>query len=139
MDGVWRTASLIRRYCFLLWTRGMMPISTLFTLWDYGMDCLLTSRFLILYLISTELLRGIPGLIYTLLSLIILLFVFVFFKLFYFHHPFAFGFPCHLSCQAFLRQPSQSALLMICPWFGFVDIEYWYKNDPYIIIYKISQ
>ena len=26
---------------------------------------------------------------------------------------------------------------MICPWF--VDIEYWYKNDPYVIIYKISQ
>ena len=26
---------------------------------------------------------------------------------------------------------------MICPWF--VDIEYWYKNDPYIIIYEISQ
>ena len=26
---------------------------------------------------------------------------------------------------------------MICPWSA--DIEYWYKNDPYIIIYKISK
>ena len=35
--------------------------STLFTLvlWDYGMDCPLTFRFLILYLTSTEFLKGI--------------------------------------------------------------------------------
>ena len=44
-----------------------------------------------------------------------------------------YGFGSQLTEKDYLRL----ALLMICPWF--VDIEYWYKNDPYIIIYKISQ
>ena len=28
---------------------------------------------------------------------------------------------------------TETSLLMICPWF--VDIEYWYKNDPYILLF----